>query len=279
MKNVRLLITVALLSLSGCAGFETQGEFTRGRQALIRGDASGALAYFQRVAEADANFRSNTIPLRESIWTYIGRAEYQSGNYAEARQALEKALVQYNGDQMARLYLGLTLARMPAAPAKTAGFSVQDISFALREGIDPERVVALARERGVAFDFSKEAESQLKKAGADARLLEEIKKIRAQTAGKSETQTGRAHKELSAALTGLRSDLNSFTANSTQGKFWDPGGELMRAIEAELALLKARDPDWNKIIPNGESLGQKLEEEVDRARREEAESFRHLPGR
>jgi hypothetical protein len=53
----------------------------------------------------------------------------------------------------------------------------------------------------------------------------------------------------------------------------------MRAIEAELALLKARDPDWNKIIPNGESLGQKLEEEVDRARRDEAESFRHLPGR
>jgi tetratricopeptide (TPR) repeat protein len=279
MKPVRLLITVALLSLPGCAGFETQGEFTRGRQALIRGDASGALAYFQRVAEADANFRSNTFPLRESIWTYVGRAQYQSGNYAEARQALEKALAQYNGDHMARLYLGLTLARTPAAPAKAAGFTVQDISFALREGIEPERVAALARERGVAFDVSKEAESQLKKAGADTRLLEEIKKIRAQTAGKSENQTGRAHKELSAALSGLRSDLNSFTATSNQGQFWDPGGELGREIDAELALLKARDPDWNKIIPNGEFLGQKLEEEIDRARRDEAESFRHLPGR
>jgi len=274
MKTIRLLIAVALLALSGCAGFESAGEFTRGRLALVRGDVNGALGNFQSIASAEPQFIARNGPLWETIWTYIGRAHYQTGKYPEAKDALEKGLAQQKGDHMGRLYLGLTLARLPVAPAKSTGFSVQDIIFALREGIESERVAALARERGVAFDLSREAEGQLKKAGADARLLDEIKKIRAETAGKNEPQTARAAKELLAALAGLRDDLDTFLANSLQGRFWDPGGELRKEIRNGIALLSARDQDWKKIIVNGEWLGQKLEEEIDRARDDESRSFR-----
>lgn len=277
MKTNWLLIAVASLALSGCAGLESLGEFNRGRQAMGRGDPDSALAYFQQVAGAEPQFIARNGPLWESIWTYVGRARYQSGKYAEAKDALEKGLAQHNSDHMGRLYLGLTLARLPAAPAK--GFSAQDISFALREGVDPERVASLARERGIAFDLSRDAESQLRKAGADARLLDEIRKIRAETASKNENPTARAAKELAAALAGLRDELDSFIATTTQGKFWDPGGELRKEIRDGLTLLSGRDQDWKKIIVNGEWLGEKLEEEIDRARRDAADSFRRLPSR
>ena len=240
----------------------------------MRGDPTGALSNFQSVANAEPQFVARNGPLWESIWTYIGRAHYQSGKYPEAKDALEKGLAQQKGDHMGRLYLGLTLARLPVAPAKSTGFSVQDIVFALGEGIESERVAALARERGVAFDLSREAEGQLKKAGADARLLDEIKKIRAETAGKNETQTARAAKELAVALAGLRDDLDTFLANSPQGRFWDPGGELRKEIRNGIALLSARDLDWKKIIANGEWLGENLEEEIDKAREDESKDNR-----
>jgi tetratricopeptide (TPR) repeat protein len=273
MNAKRSVIMLALLALSSCAGYETAGEYARGRQALMRRD-SDALGYFQRIANAEPQYLARNGPLWESIWTYLGRAHYQAGNFAEAREALEKGLAQHNNDQMGRLYLGLTYARLPGAPAKTAGFSVQDISFALREGVEAERVASLARERGITFDLNKETENQLRKAGADARLLDEIRKIRAQTAGKSETQTARAAKELTAALTGLRDDLDTFTANSPQGRFWDPGSALRSEIRNGLTLLSGRELDWKRIIDNGEWLGQKLEEEIDRARYDEAKSYR-----
>jgi hypothetical protein len=274
MKTTGWVIAVALLALSGCAGYDTAGEFSRGRQALVRGDNKSALANFEGVASADPKFVSRAGPLMESIWTYIGRTHYLDGRFAEAKEALEKGLAQHNGDRLGRLYLGLTLARLPAAPAKTAGFSLQDVSFALREGVETERVAALARERGINFDLTREAENQLRKAGADARLLEELKKLRAATAGRSEPQNARAAKELTAALTGLRDDLNYFTATSPEGRFWDPGAPIQNEIRNGLSLLSAREPDWKKIVSSGEWIGQKLEEEIDRARRDEVDSFR-----
>ncbi len=274
MNTKRLLMAVCLALLSGCAAFEIQGDFGRGRQALLRGDSAGALGYFQRVADADPKFVSDHIPLNENIWTYVGRSHYQTREYAEARRALEKALALQSGDHMARLYLGMTLARLPAPVPKISALSAQDIAFALREGIELERVATLARERGIAFDLSRETENQLRRAGADARLLDEIKNVRAETARKNENQTARAVKEIAAALGGLRDDLNSFIATATQGRFWDPGGEIRAEIHNALKLVSAREPDWNKIFASGEWVGLKLEEEIDLARRNEAESLR-----
>ena len=91
---------------------------------------------------------------------------------------------------------------------------------------------------------------------------------------KEQPQTARAAKELTAALTGLRDDFNTFLANSPDGRFWDPASSLRTEMRNGLTLLSAREPDWSKIIVNGEWLGQKFEEEIDRARRDESESYR-----
>ena len=55
--------------------------------------------------------------------SYLGRAQYLNGNYAQARQTLEKALSQHKGDNVARLYLGLTLYRL--GDQKTALTNIQ----------------------------------------------------------------------------------------------------------------------------------------------------------
>jgi tetratricopeptide (TPR) repeat protein len=197
MKVKRSLSAVALMLLCGCAGFEIAGEFSGGRQALLRGDASDSLAYFERVAATDPNYRSSDLPLQEGIWTYIGRAQYQSGRYAEAKASLEKALAQHSDDDMARLYLGLTLAR-------------------------------------------------------------------AASRGKNENQLAQAAKELTAAFTGLRDNLGEFGATSRRGN-WDPGGDIQKEIGNALTLLGSRNPDWSQLVASGEWLGQRLEEEIDRA--------------
>jgi tetratricopeptide (TPR) repeat protein len=275
----RFPVALFVLSLWSCAAFEIQGEFTRGRQALIRGDSGAALGYFQRVADADPKFVSAEFPLRASIWTYVGRAYYQTQAYPKAKEALEQALAQSSADHIGRLYLGLALARLPVPAPKTTALSAQDIAFALREGVEPERVAALVRERGVAFDVSRDAESQLRRAGADGRLLDEIRKVRAETARNNENPTTRAVKELATALSGLRDDLDSFIATAPQGRFWDPSGEIRAEVRNGLKLVAVREPDWNKIISTGEWLGQRLEEEIDRARRDEANTLRRQPNR
>jgi tetratricopeptide (TPR) repeat protein len=86
-------------------------EIHKGRQALLAGNAETALGHFQCAAEIDSNrLYFSTLP--QSAKTYTGRAFYQLRKLPEARQALEQATVRFKEDQMARLYLGLTLARM-----------------------------------------------------------------------------------------------------------------------------------------------------------------------
>lgn len=280
MKNDRLLIGIVLLSFAACATLESQSEFLAGRQALIRHDPTTAISYFERVALGDPKFVTKSALLSQSIWTYVGRAQYESGKFVEAKEPCEKALSYFSDDQMAKLYLGLSLLRLPAAVSATNALTVQEVSYALREGIEPKRVAALARERGVAFDLTKETESQLRSAGADSLLVEEIKKIRSESAKKRpENQTARGAKELVSALTGLRDAFDYIIANTTQGKFWDPGGEIRAQIKTGLSLLSSREPDWQKVLSTGEWIGQQIEEETDRARRDEADDLRRRQSR
>jgi tetratricopeptide (TPR) repeat protein len=265
-----------LLVIAGCATLESGGEFASGRRALLSGNSAVALTYFEQIAKRDPNYVAPFTSLRESIWTYLGRAQYQSGKLVEAKGSLERALSQIPGDSVAKLYLALTNLRLQTTEKATNPFTLQDISFALRERIEPKRVAALVRERGVAFDLTAESESQLRKAGADDFLLDEIKKIRAEAAKQrktSETQLGERTKELAAALTGIRDQLDYF--NSTrQGTFWDPNKEIRSQIQTGLALLSSPQPDWQKILSTGEWVGQRLEEEIDLVRRDESEELR-----
>ena len=102
-----LLVTV---SLSACASFQSAGLIAQGRQALFEGNNQAALGYFQAAAQVDPNYIYGT-DLQEGTLSFLGRAQYLNGDYARARSTLEKALAQHKDDNVARLYLGLTLAR------------------------------------------------------------------------------------------------------------------------------------------------------------------------
>jgi len=82
-----------------------------GRQALLAGNMERALPYFQEVANANPDYIYESVLFRESIWTYVGRSQYALGMLESARSSFERALSVYRDDYLARIYLGLTLAR------------------------------------------------------------------------------------------------------------------------------------------------------------------------
>ena len=263
------------LAFAACAG--SSASFLAGRQALLRGEPENAVSYFAQVAQADPSYVVTSAPPPKSIWTYVGRAHYNSGRYAEAKVALDKALTYVKDDDVARLYRGLTILRGDTAAPTANAFTLQEISYALREGVAPRRVGTIARERGIAFDLNAETESQLKTAGADSALLDDLRKIRAERVKQSkpsDNQRREGAKEITAALTGLRNWLDFTIANTPQGRFWDPSGEIRAEIARGLRAATASQPDWETIINSAESVGYKLEEESDRARRDEAEDSR-----
>ena len=97
--------------LCSCTSLRLSGEMQTGRQALLKIKPDVASTYFQHVAETDPNYVVRHGGFQEGVWTYVGRAQYLTGNLPEARQSLEKALSRDKDDYLARLYLGLTLAR------------------------------------------------------------------------------------------------------------------------------------------------------------------------
>jgi len=120
-----LLVTV---SLSACASIQSAGDIAQGRQALFEGKNQAALGYFQAAAQVDPNYLYGT-DLQEGTLSFLGRAQYLNGDYTRARSTLEKALAQHKDDNVARLYLGLTLARQGETQK-----SLQDIDAGM-EGI------------------------------------------------------------------------------------------------------------------------------------------------
>jgi tetratricopeptide (TPR) repeat protein len=96
--------------LSGCASFQAATNVESGRQAFLIGNNEAALGYFESAAQIDPNYVYGTA-LTENIWSYVGRSEYSIGSLPQARNSLEKALSLNKEENMARLYLGLTLAR------------------------------------------------------------------------------------------------------------------------------------------------------------------------
>ena len=273
MKTLRLLFFLAPLWFTACSSLESQSEFLSGRRALLRGETENALSYFDKVAAANPAFVAESVSPQKSIWTYVGRAHYNSGRYDAARSAFEKALSHRKDDYVAQMYLGLTLLRPsgPAAPANA--FSLQEVIFALREGVEPKRVATLARGRGIAFDVTKETEGQLRTAGADNFLLNELRSLRAERAKQTKSGDSRRSqgaKELSTGLSGLLEWLNYTVAHTPQGKFWDPSQEIRKQIESSLKQTTAAPADWDTVIANVEWIGFKLEEESDRARRDES---------
>ena len=112
MKVIYFLAGLSLsVLLFACAVLRGEDEVDQGRAALLAGNYQTALGYFQEAEQADPNYMYGA-ELREGVLSYLGKAQYLTGNYAQARQTLERNLSQHRSDNFARLYLGLTLYRL-----------------------------------------------------------------------------------------------------------------------------------------------------------------------
>jgi tetratricopeptide (TPR) repeat protein len=184
------------VSIAACASIQTGSEVNSGRRAFLIGDNESALAYFQSAAQKDPNYVYGTA-LRQGIWSYVGRTEYLNGRLPQAKETLERALAGNQEEQLARLYLGLTLARLGD------------------------------RQRGL--------------------------------------------KEIESGLKGIYDWLEYITQafRFSFGQYWDPNGQIRKAIEDDLAMISTREFDWEKLIGDAEWVGKQFEEESDRARGDE----------
>jgi len=110
--KISLAFFSLLIFLAGCASLQTGGQLQSGRQALLEGNNELALGYFYGAAQRDPNYvyATGSSP-KQGVWSYVGRSEYLTGRIPQARQTLERALAANRDEDIARLYLGLTLAR------------------------------------------------------------------------------------------------------------------------------------------------------------------------
>ncbi|HEX9147166.1 MAG TPA: hypothetical protein VGA09_23060 [Candidatus Binatia bacterium] len=108
-----LTLLYSMFLLSGCATFQAGSDMESGRRAFLIGNNQDALGYFQRAAELDPNYVYFSA-LPQNVWSYVGRSEYATGRLPQARQTLEKSLSISQDQDVARLYLGMTLARSGA---------------------------------------------------------------------------------------------------------------------------------------------------------------------
>jgi tetratricopeptide (TPR) repeat protein len=199
MRTTKIVVWLLFIVLSGCAAYQVSGQVQSGRQALMINNSEAALAYFQEAVQTNPDYIHQIALYREGVWTYLGRAQYNLGRWEDARRSFERALSIYRDDYLARLYLGLTLAR--------TGDSL------------------------------------------------------------------RARKEIESALKGLYDWIEYRNYTSSLTAFWDPLREIRSAIEKDLAMISGRDIDWPTLVADAEWIGQRMEVELDRVRRDERRQF------
>src|SRR5688572_236896 len=117
MIHKRIVLLIGRLLWSGWSSLRLAGQMQSGRQALRAGNMEPAVPYFQAVANKNPDYIYESVLFRESIWTYLGRSQYALGMLEPARASFERALSVYRDDYLARIYLGLTLARTGDRPA------------------------------------------------------------------------------------------------------------------------------------------------------------------
>ncbi|MFQ5903425.1 MAG: tetratricopeptide repeat protein, partial [Candidatus Binatia bacterium] len=100
-----------LLLCAGCPLFQVRGEIHSGREALVIGRCEQALGHLLPVAHLNPHYVSDFTDFQEGVWTYVGRAHYQCGEWEKALKAFEKAHEEHREDHLAQLYLGLLLMR------------------------------------------------------------------------------------------------------------------------------------------------------------------------
>jgi tetratricopeptide (TPR) repeat protein len=81
----------------------------------------------------------------------------------------------------------------------------------------------------------------------------------------------RSVKEISLGMRGIYDWLEATGQNQRYsfGQFWDPQRKIRSEIQTTLAMLSGNEIDWPKVLQNGEWVGNSMEEEIDRAQRDE----------
>jgi tetratricopeptide (TPR) repeat protein len=149
----------AVLLLFGAASCQAATQMQWGRQALLlRNDPDEALGHFQKAAESDPNAVMQVGPYRQGVWSYIGRAHYQAGRLPEARKSLERALRQDGNDHLARIYLGLALAK---GGERSAG--LQEIQRGMKGLYDWLEYISQHNYYGRYWDPNREVRGQIEK--------------------------------------------------------------------------------------------------------------------
>src|SRR5262249_24068775 len=132
-----------------------------------------ALSYFQSTAEKDSAYAYYGDVFRQGIWSYVGRTEYAIGRFPQARQSLERALSLNRNEELARLYLGLTLVRsgdrQQGVKEMEGGmrgiydqteYITQNFRFTLGQFWDPGREIRTAIQNNLAMLSGREVDIQ-----------------------------------------------------------------------------------------------------------------------
>src|SRR5258706_3890862 len=259
---MRFFALTLLALVTGC-GVRVSNEASSGRAALLTGNPEEAVAHFKRGAESQPDYVIDTPPLRQSIWSYLGRAYYGTGQCSEAKSAFSRALQLDDGDFLARLYLGLISLRESTPQTAAKGdnsFSLNEILFALKEKVSPRRLAALVKERGANFDLTAELAKELRRAGADDELVGQVRASSRVRATVAPVQPGvreieRALKEIQSWQVGVR--------KTDVGRTWDSRKQISSRVDTGLSLISTRRTDRPEFVAALDPLGRVIDEEVD----------------
>jgi tetratricopeptide (TPR) repeat protein len=265
MNKALFWLLFSLVS-AGCT-FHAANEFQTGRAALQAGNPESAAGQFQRIAESQPDYIADTPPLRQSIWSYLGRAYFEAGKLADSRSAFTRALQRDDGDFLSRLYVGLIAIKeeSPVAKADNA-LGLNDVLFALREKVSAKRMIGLVNERGASFILTPDAEQSLRKAGADEQLMVALRNsIDARVKAFADTPTGRGLREAERALKEMRTWYAGIR-KTEYGPFWDARKRLSAQIDQASKALRDMGADRQGLARSLETVAKTLDEEVNAAR-------------
>jgi len=81
-------------------------------------------------------------------------------------------------------------------------------------------------------------------------------------------------KEIDSGMKGLHDWLEYINASRPYTAYWDPTREIRSELEKDLAMISGKDIDWPQLVTSAEWIGQKMEDEMDKVKRDELEHYR-----
>jgi len=155
---IALGLSALLLCAGGCAALQVSQDAAAGRLALQTQRPQDAVGYLRRATEVNSDYK---IPnaVQPSALALLGRAQYEVGNFSEARSVLERALNRDKNDITAQLYLGLALIK--SGEQKRGRREVESALRGINEFIDD---ITAHTYSGVFWDPSREIRSDIQRA-------------------------------------------------------------------------------------------------------------------